>query len=113
LLVRLSGVTQVPVTPATAPPTVIRIATLTVSKVKTTGSVVALDSSVDDYTVVLPPELQYVMGPGAAPPGSTTPAPAAGTLLIWYMPATAAAPYVERKGTFALGQLTKDITFHL
>jgi hypothetical protein len=111
LLVRLTGITQtsapapqtIPPTTPTPPPIITRTATLTVSKVTTAGAVVALNNG--DYQVTVPP--------GLLPQESASTSANPGTLTISYNPAKPTDPYVERKGTIILGQLTKDFTFHL
>jgi hypothetical protein len=106
LLVRLTGIAQTSAAGAQTtppappnPPTITRTATLTVSEVKRDGSVAALNSG--QYDVIVPPGLLPVESASG------------GTLTISYNPAKPTDPYVERKGTIILGQLTKDFTFHL
>jgi hypothetical protein len=98
LLVNLTDINQ-QVMPAagTNPAIITRTAVLAVKEVDVTGAVNPLNST--QYSVIIPPELQYQQGTG--------------TLTISYNPATVTTPYVERKGTITLGQLTKDFTFHL
>jgi hypothetical protein len=106
LLVRLTDVKQTTVTTGTVPNTVTtitRTAVLAVKEVKRDGSIVDLNSG--DYTVTVPPELLPVLSSSS----SSTP----GTLTLSYNPATPSAPYLERKGTIVLNQLTKDFTVHL
>ncbi len=106
LLVRLTDVKQTLATTGTPPNTVItitRTATLTVKKTTASGSPVDLNSG--DYDVTVPPELQFVQG--------QINTATSGTLTISYNPATASAPYLERKGTVGLNQLSKNFSFHL
>jgi hypothetical protein len=107
LLVTLTDVKQTTVSTGTAPnivTTITRTAVLTVKKVTRAGAVGDLNQE-DNYQVTVPPELQFTQGHVNT---STS-----GTLTISYNPATPLAPYLERKGTIALNQLSKDFTIHL
>jgi predicted component of type VI protein secretion system len=108
VLVRLTSVTQASVTTGPAPNTVttiIRSALLTVKKVSTTGAVTDLNSG--GYGVSVPAGLTFTQGPDSA-----TSLPA-GTLRIVRTLATTADPYVERKISVNLNQLTKEVSFFI
>jgi hypothetical protein len=114
LLVRLTKVTQTVVHGTPPNPDVItRRAELTVKRVtgpaSTSGSGAVVDLNTGEYQVSVPPGLLPIEGPDT----TVTPNVPLGTLAIVYNPATAADPYVERKGSVTFGQLTKEFTFHL
>jgi hypothetical protein len=98
LMVRVVGVTQSVTTSTATPPvtTVTRTATISVKQVKIDGSVVVLGQGA--YNLVVPPGLQFTQG---------------STLQVTRNPAAATDAYEERTLYITLGQLTKEVKFHL